>query len=403
MSWRYTLTATARVLGACGSSQPSAAQTTGLPFTITRLATFSSPWAMAFLPDGSALVTEKGGTIKLWKEGRTPAPVSGVPRVLAGGQGGLLDIALSPRFSQDRTVYLTFSEPQSVGGSSLALARAILNSTATGLGNLQVIWRDPAGGNGGQFGGIIAFAPDGQSLFLTSGERQRFTPAQDMSQPLGKVLRLTLDGRPAAGNPFAGQQGASSVTVTDPPADTEAAKTAPARTFTWPGANLTPSQTWSLGHRNPYGLAFTPDGRLWETEMGPKGGDELNLILPGRNYGWPEASNGQNYNGVAIPSHASKPQFEAPKQYWTPSVSPSSLMVYSGNLFSQWKGNGFIGTLSGQSLIRIVFNGAVATKAEQWNLARRIRFVAQGPEGAIYLLQDDGALARLTPNQRRRR
>lgn len=401
MSMRLIQAGFLLVLAGCGS-QPIAAQATGLPFTVTQIATFSSPWAMAFLPDGSALVTEKTGTLKHWKPGQMAINVTGVPRVLYGGQGGLLDVVLSPRFAQDRTIYLTYSEPQAVGGSSLALARATLDSSANRITSLQVIWRDPEGGNGGQFGAIVVFAPDGQSLFLSSGERQRFTPAQDMSQPLGKILHLTLDGRPAAGNPWAGQAGASGVKVTDPPADSEAAKTATGRTFVWPGINITPAQTWSLGHRNSYGLAFTPDGRLWETEMGPKGGDELNLILAGRNYGWPLASNGQNYNGVPIPSHASRPQFEAPKLYWVPSVSPTSLMVYSGSLFSQWKGNGFIGTLSGQALIRVVFNGASAAKAEQWAMGRRIRFVAQGPDGAIYLLEDEGPLVRLTPTQRRR-
>lgn len=384
------------VLAGCGS-QPTAAQGTAPPFQVTSLANFRSPWAMAFLPDGSALVTEKTGALKHWKQGQSPTNVSGVPRVLYGGQGGLLDVVLSPRFDQDRTIYLTYSEPQAVGGSSLALARATVDSTASRLSNLQVIWRDPEGGNGGQFGAIVTFAPDDRSLFLSSGERQRFTPAQNMSQPLGKILHLTLDGQPAPGNPWAGQVGASGVIVTDPPADTEAAKTATGRTFVWPGPNRTPAQTWSLGHRNPYGLAFTPDGRLWETEMGPKGGDELNLIVAGRNYGWGLASNGQNYDGVPIPSHASQPQYEAPKLYWVPSVSPTSLMIYSGSLFPQWKGSGFIGTLSGQALIRVVFSGDSASKAEQWSMGRRIRFVTQGPDGAIYLLQDDGPLLRLSP------
>jgi len=149
----------------------------------------------------------------------------------------------------------------------------------------------------------VSFAPDGQSLFLSSGERQRFTPAQDPSQPLGKILRLTLDGKPALGNPFAGRAGAATVVVTDPPEDTVAARSVPGRRFTWPGPNLTPAETWTTGHRNPYGLAFAPDGRLWEHEMGPRGGDEVNLIVRGRNYGWPNASNGSNYDGVDIPDH----------------------------------------------------------------------------------------------------
>jgi glucose/arabinose dehydrogenase len=266
-----------------------------------------------------------------------------------------------------------------------------------------VIWRDPAGGLGGQFGAIVVFSPDGRSLFLSSGERQRFTPAQDPNQPLGKILRLTLDGKPAPGNPWAGRAGAPTVLVTDPPRDTEAAKDAVGRRFTWPGPNLTPAETWSLGHRNPYGLAFDPAGRLWETEMGPRGGDELNLILPGRNYGWPNVSNGDNYDGVPIPDHRPGDGFEAPKLWWNPSISPTSLLIYSGKLFPQWKGSGLIGTLTGTGLIRVTLDGDRAEKAEQWDMGARIRFVGQGPDGAIYLLEDgsNGRLLRLEPVQTR--
>jgi len=198
---------------------------------------------------------------------------------------------------------------------------------------------------------------------------------------------------------MAGQTGASTVTITDPPDDTEAAKTATGRSFTWPGPNLTPSETWSSGHRNPYGLTFDAQGRLWETEMGPRGGDELNLILPGKNYGWPNVSEGENYDGVPIPKPATQPQYEQAKLFWVPSVSPTTLLIYSGNLFPQWKGNGFIGTLSGQALIRVTFNGDSAQKVDQWDMGHRIRWVGQGPDGAIYLLEDeDGArLLRLTP------
>ena len=248
----------------------------------------------------------------------------------------------------------------------------------------------------------LVFAPDGQSLFLTSGERQRFTPAQDPSSPLGKILHLTLDGKPTPDNPWAGRAGAATVLVTDPPEDTEAAKQTSGRRVAWPGPNLTPAETWTLGHRNPYGLAFTPDGRLWSTEMGPRGGDELNLIEKGRNYGWPLVSEGVNYDGVSIPKHSTHPEFAPPKLFWVPSISPTSLLIYSGDLFPQWKGSGFIGTLTGTGLIRVTFNGDRAQKAEQWSMPRsRIRFVGQGPEGAIYLLEDGdgGRLLRLTPKR----
>ena len=371
---------------------------------MTPVATFDSPWAMAFLPGGTtALVTEKPGRIWLVdvSNGRKQQ-VAGAPRVVLSSQGGLLDIKASPTFATDRQIYLTYSEPSSNGGSGLALARARLEGTS--LVGLQLLWHDPAGGQGGQFGAIIAFAPDGKSLFLSSGERQRFTPAQDPCQPLGKILHLTLDGKPAPGNPMAGRTSAATVRVTDPPSDTEAAQNEPGRQFKWPGPNLTLAETWSTGHRNPYGLAFDSEGRLWETEMGPRGGDEVNLILPGRNYGWPLVSEGKNYDGVPIPPHSSRRDLEPPKLYWVPSVSPTSLLIYSGKLFPQWKGNGFVGALSGEALIRVTLNGDKAQKADHWALGHRIRWVGEGPDGAIYLLEDeDGArLLKLTPPQTRR-
>jgi glucose/arabinose dehydrogenase len=355
---------------------------------------------MDFLPgSSSAIVTEKPGRIWLvdWRTGRKQ-PVAGAPRVVVSDQGGLLNVKLSPTFASDGQVYLTYAEPSSNGGSGLALARAKLSAHT--LQNLQVIWRDPAGGEGGQFGAIILFARDGRSLFLSTGERQRFTPAQDPGQPLGKILHLTLDGKPAPDNPMASRTGATTVTITDPPRDTQAARNAPGRQFRWPGSNLTPAETWSSGHRNPYGLAFDADGRLWETEMGPRGGDELNLILPGKNYGWPLVSNGENYDGNPIPPHSSRPDLEAPRLFWVPSISPTSLLIYSGKLFPQWKGSGLIGTLTGKGLIRVTFSGDQARKAEEWSMPRaRIRWVGEGPDGAIYLLEDgSGArLLRLTP------
>ncbi|HEU4696778.1 MAG TPA: PQQ-dependent sugar dehydrogenase [Sphingomicrobium sp.] len=393
------------VLAACGSApSANAVQASGEPpFKISPVATFESPWAMAFLPgSSSALVTEKPGRVWLVDvaSGAKQA-VSGAPDVVVSDQGGLLDIAASPRFASDRQVYLTYAEPSKNGGSGLALARATFTRAGGSprLESLKVLWRDPAGGEGGQFGAIVVFAPDGKSLFLTSGERQRFTPAQDPDQPLGKILHLTLDGKPAPGNPWAGQTGAATVTVTDPPRDTQAAKDARGRTFTWPGPNLTPAETWTMGHRNPYGLAFDANGRLWETEMGPRGGDELNLIEPGKNYGWPIVSEGENYNGNPIPEHSAQGNFEPPKLSWVPSISPTSLLIYSGDLFPQSKGSGFIGSLSGKALVRVTFNGESAKKADQWNMGSRIRFVGQGPDGAIYLLEDgDGArLLKLTP------
>jgi glucose/arabinose dehydrogenase len=418
MSKRVIQAALVLALGACGtsaqtnsqdspaSSQPANLPASGEPFAIAQVATFDSPWAMAFLPGTTtAIVTEKPG--KIWlvdvRNGQKQ-PVGGAPRIDSAGtngQGGLLDVVLAPGFAGNGQVYLTYSASSPNGGTGLTLARARLVRDASGarLDGLQVIWRDPAGGNGGQFGGIVAFAPDGESLFLSSGERQRFTPAQDPSQAIGKILHLTLDGQPAPGNPWAGKQGAAAVTVSDPPDDTETARHAAGRQVKWAGPNLTPAETWTLGHRNPYGLTFAADGRLWETEMGPQGGDELNLILPGKNYGWPLVSQGKNYDDVPIPPHSSRPEFVPPKHYWVPSVSPTSLLIYSGNLFPQWKGDGIIGSLSGQALIHVRIRGDQASKVEQWDMGYRIRFVGQGPDGAVYLLEDGsgGRLLRLTP------
>lgn len=397
---RIVLQASAALLVAGCSAATPAPSGSGPPFVAEELATFDNPWALAFLPDGSALVTEKPGTIMHWRpDGRITA-VQGVPPVAYGGQGGLLDIALSPRFPADPFVYLSYAAPiGSAGGSGLTLSRARFDGDRL-TGN-TVLWHDPQGGEGGQFGGIIVFAPGGQSLFLSSGERQRFTPAQDPSQPLGKILHLTLDGRPAPGNPQSEALGQAVSHVTDPPNDTEEAKSQAGRKFNWPGPNLTPAQTWSSGHRNPYGLAFAPDGRLWETEMGPSGGDELNLIERGRNYGWPLVSEGSNYNGVPIARPATRPDLAPPKLYWVPSVSPTSLVFYTGTLFPEWRQSALIGSLSGERLIRVTIDGAKAAKAEEWPMDMRIRFVGQGPDGALYLLEDgdNGRLLRLTPRQ----
>ena len=413
MTLRLIQASLALILASCGASGPGAAQAnddqaapatkSGPPFTVTAIGTFDEPWAIAFLPGTSmALVTEKPGHVWLIDVAKgLKTAVAGVPQVRYGGQGGLLDVAVSPHFATDGLVYLSYSKPTADGGSGLALARAKLVKDAAGtrLDGLRVLWSDPAGGQGGQFGGRIAFAPDGQSLFLSSGERQRFTPAQDPNQPLGKILHLTLDGKPAPGNPLAGKMGSARVTITDPPEDTEAAKTAKGRSFAWPGPNLTPAETWTTGHRNPYGLAFAPDGRLWEAEAGPNGGDELNLIQPGKNYGWPVVSFGNNYNDVPIPRPSAHPEFAPPKVYWTPTITPGGLLIYTGAKFPMWKGDALIPGLNGQTLIRVDLDGANAKKADRWDMGERMRGIAQGPDGAVYLLEDgsDAKLVRLDP------
>ncbi|MCC7009685.1 MAG: PQQ-dependent sugar dehydrogenase [Acidobacteria bacterium] len=373
-----------------------------LPFTMTQVATFGLPWRIAFLPDGRMLVTEKVGGLWLVTQQGEKTQVANVPAVLWQGQGGMLGVYVSPKHATDRSIYLTYSEPGE-GGSSLAMARAQL-STGQGrasLDGLQVIWRDGERGRGGQFGAAIAFSPDGQYLFLSVGERQRFTPAQDPNQPLGKILRLTLDGKPAPGNPMAGKTGTATVGVIDPPRDTEAAKTAPVvRSYTFPGPNLTPAETWTMGHRTPYGLAFGPDGRLWELEHGPKGGDELNLIEPGKNYGWPLVAYAVNYNDTPIPHPDTRPDLTKPVIYWTPVIAPGNLTFYRGAMFSQWNGSALIGGMATKTLSRIVFDGkGGATPAERWDVGHRIRDVAVGPDGALWLAEDanPGGLFRVTP------
>jgi len=388
-----------------GEQKPEAA----LPFNMAQVTTFNLPWRLAFLPDGRMLVTEKVGPIWLVTPQGLKRPVLNYPAVLYGGQGGMLGIYISPNYATDQSVYLTYCEPGTLGGisgSSLALAKArlVLNDSATpataSLEDLQVIWRDGARGRGGQFGAAVAFAPDGKSLFLTVGDRQRMTPAQDPNQPLGKILHLTLDGKSAPGNPNAGKTGASSVGIINPPADTEAAKTAPiVYTYKFPGKNLTPSETWTMGHRTPYGLAFAPDGKLWEMEHGPRGGDELNLIEPGKNYGWPLASYATNYNGVPIPSPDTRPDLTKPVIYWTPIIAPGNLTFYKGAMFPQWNGSALMGGMATMTLNRIIVDGATAKPAERWSVGHRIRDVEVGPDGALWMLEDSptGGLFKVTP------
>src|SRR5688572_13345977 len=373
-----------------------------VPFTLTQVATFNLPWRIAVLPDGRMLITEKPGAVWLVTPQGAKTPVANVPAVLHQGQGGLLGIYTSPKYASDHRVYLTYAEPGDYGsGLALARARLEIGQTAASLEGLEVLWRQMPKGRGGQFGAAIAFSPDGQYLFLSVGDRQRMTPAQDPNQELGKILRLTLDGKPAPGNPMAGKIGAPTVPLINPPRDTELAKTAPViSTYTFPGPNLALSETWTTGHRTPYGLAFAPDGRLWELEHGPRGGDELNLIEPGKNYGWPDVSYATNYNGTPIPSHDTRPEFTKPVIYWTPIIGPGNFMFYKGAMFPQWRGSALIGGMESKTLNRITFDGkGGATPAERWDAGHRIRDVAEAPDGALWMIEDanPGGLFRVTP------
>ncbi len=339
-------------------------------FNSERVATFDEPWAMEFLPDGRALVTQRGGELKLVDVSSGDArTVSGTPDVVHVNQGGLGDVILSPDFAATQNVYLSWAESGD-GGSGAAIGRATLRADGEPrLEGLEVIWRqEPKTSGNGHYAHRMVFSPDGRYLFVTSGDRQKLDPAQDLGNTLGTVVRLTPDGSAASGNPFADRGGVS-------------------------------AQIWSYGHRNPLGIAFDGDGNLWSSEMGPQGGDEINVIQQGRNYGWPKASNGSHYGGGEIPDHTQGDGYEAPKVWWNPSISPGSLMIYSGDLFPQWKGDAFVGALSGRALIRVALDGTNARTAEQWDLGTRVREVEQGPDGAIWLLADGsgGELRKLTP------
>ncbi len=341
------------------------------PFSAETIASFNEPWALSFLPDGRLLVSERPGALKLVDVATGRAgDVTGVPEVVYGGQGGFGDVVPHPQFADNGLVYVSFAEAGDgdTAGGAVARARLVLDESGGGrLEDLQVIWRQvPKVSGRGHYAHRIAFH-DGK-LWISSGERQKFDPAQDMQSNLGKVLRLNEDGSVPSDNPFAGQGEVA-------------------------------AQVWSLGHRNPLGLAFDGSGQPWDIEMGPKGGDELNRVERGANYGYPVVSNGDHYDGRPIPDHDTRPEFKAPAITWTPVISPSSLVFYSGDLFPQWQGNAFAGGLSSQSLVRIEFDGDSAREAERFGMGARIRGVRQGPDGALWVIEDgkDGRLLRLSP------
>lgn len=367
--FRPTILTLALLLAACVTAEDAP-----LPFTATPVATFDEPWAMTFLPDGRLLVTEKSGRLLLvTQDGRKPAPISGVPEVSYGGQGGLGDVVLHPKFADNDMIYISYVEAGDDDTHGAVVARGALTLDANGgasLRELTIVWRqNPKVEGRGHYGHRIAFSNDGY-LFISSGERQKFDPAQDMTGNLGKIVRLHDDGTVPDDNPFYEKGGVT-------------------------------AEIWSLGHRNPLGLAFDSDNRLWNSEMGPRHGDELNLVKPGRNYGYPLVSNGDHYSGTKIPDHDTRPDLEAPKAWWAPAISPAGLMFYDGELFSEWQGNAFLGGLSSEALIRVEIDGENAREVERFAMAR-IREIEQGPNGAIWLLENnhdgsEGRLLKLTP------
>ncbi|KAA0693589.1 PQQ-dependent sugar dehydrogenase [Halopseudomonas laoshanensis] len=363
---------------AMAASEQGEAESTdsGTPFSLAEITRFESPWAMTFLPDGRLLVTEMAGNLRLHDlETGDTGSIGGVPEVVHAGQGGLGDVLLHPQFEDNQQIYLSYVEAGDGGsGAAVALARLALDENGGGeLEDLKVIWRQtPKMSGDGHFGHRLAFDDEGM-LWISSSERQEFDPAQDMTGNLGKMVRLNEDGSVPDDNPFTDQGEVA-------------------------------AQVWSLGHRNILGMAFDADGRLWAHEMGPKGGDELNLIEKGANYGYPVVSNGEHYDGRPIPDHDTRPEFNAPVITWTPVISPAGFIIYDGELFPEWQGSGFIGGLSSQSLVRVEFDGESAQEAERFDLQQRVREVEQGPDGAIWLLEDgkrggNGTLLKLTPQK----
>ncbi|HKK33277.1 MAG TPA: PQQ-dependent sugar dehydrogenase [Desulfomicrobiaceae bacterium] len=335
--------------------------------------TFNEPWAMTFLPGGDLLVTEKPGTLFLIDlNSRSRVPVSGVPGVAYGGQGGLGDIILHPGYKKNHWIYLSYAEQDRSGkkGAAVARARLRLRSAGPELEDLEVIWRQkPKVTGNGHYAHRLAFSPDGH-LFITSGDRQQQSPAQSWEKNLGKVIRVYEDGSVPPDNPFQDKGDL-------------------AKTF------------WSLGHRNLLGIAFDGRGRLWTHEMGPRHGDELNLTTGGDNYGWPIVSWGDQYSGIPIPDHDTRPKFHAPELYWVPTVAPSGLIIYNGKMFPGWQGSAFIGGLRSRSLLRVRIEGDQAEEVERFAMGKRIREVEQGPDGAIWVLEDKkgGRLLRLTAGE----
>ncbi len=354
-----------------------------LPFKVEPVATFDEPWAFAFLPDGQMLVTEKKGNLYVVTQtGQKTRPVAGMPDVFYGGQGGLGDIVLHPDFEENGFVYMSYVEAGVGGTRGAAITRAVLNLTDRGayLTDQEVIWRQyPKVVGAGHYGHRMLFDDEG-FLWVSSGDRQKFTPAQDMQSNIGKVLRLNDDGSVPEDNPFVDYN------KQDALSDDEGVF----------------GEIWSLGHRNPLGLALDLEKQLWVIEMGPAGGDELNRVVRGGNYGYPVVSNGDHYDGREIPDHETRPEFLAPAAWWTPVISPSDLQLYDGKLFSDWHGNLLASGLSSRSLVRIEVDGDNAKEVERFDMGARIRSVEQGPDGSIWLLEDErndsrGRLLKLTP------
>ncbi len=362
--------------GGFGGAQATGIPAADNPFTTTVVQDFEQPWAMEFLPDGRLLVTDRQGQLKLVsRDGASVGDITGVPEVSYGGQGGFGDIVLHPQQASNNLVYVSYAvanEDSSLRGAVVARGRLMLDNAGGGrLEDLQVIWRqDPMLNSSAHYSHRIAFGPDGY-MYISSGEGAQGAPAQDMSGNRGKIVRLTLDGEVPSDNPFFDRGGVT-------------------------------AQIWSLGHRNLLGLAFDASGQLWDVEMGPQGGDEINRVVKGENYGWPVVSNGQNYGGGDIPDHPTRPEFKAPAISWVPSISPGGMIFYDGTAFPDWQGDALVAGMSSQALIRVEIDGETGTEVGRYDMGARIRGVEQSPDGTLYLIEDGGRgsagrLLRLTP------
>lgn len=342
-----------------------------LPFEVTEVSSFNEPWAMTFLPDGRMLVTEKRGRLYIvTQEGAKSRPVEDTPDVDYRGQGGLGDVILHPDYADNGLIYLSYAEAGvgNVRGAAVARGRLEIGERNSYFRGGEVIWRqNPKVTDDGHYGHRMIFDSDGY-LFISSGERQKFVPAQQMNGNLGKIVRLYDDGSVPEDNPFF----------------TEGDVTA---------------QIWTLGHRNPLGLMIDAQGRLWNHEMGPLHGDEMNLIIKGANYGYPIVSEGDHYNGDEIPDHDTRPEFEAPKIAWIPTIAPGGITLYTGDLFPGMKGDALIAGLASRAIIRVEIDGDNAREVARYDMGNRIREVEQGPNGAIWVLEDrdGGRLLKLTP------
>lgn len=367
------LTATFLIVTSTRGENTSFASSAGQLDVQTVASGLVNPWALAFLTDGRMLVTERAGRMRIvTPEGQVSPPLKGVPEVWASGQGGLLDVVTDKSFAQNRTIYFCYAE-RTTGGGRTAVARARLNDGGGRLDETKVIFRqDGPLSSGNHYGCRIAQAADG-NLFVTLGDHfSARDEAQNLGNHIGKLIRIAPDGAAPADNPFVGRDGAK-------------------------------PEIWSYGHRNQQGLAIDPaSGDLWESEHGPRGGDEINLVGKGRNYGWPAIGYGIDYSGAKIHEAAAKDGMEQPLKHWVPSIAPSGLTFYSAKLFPKWTGSLFTGALAGKMLVRLQLNGTTVTSEERLlpNLNERIRDVRQGPDGALWLLTDNsaGRILRVSPS-----